>query len=76
MDIVTGQEFTQFSPNTLIATVFNAMLALRLGGEGVTAEMRQGYSLVRAVDGMHPLPLDRTLGECGVQSGEALAGRL
>ena len=75
MDIVTGQEFTQFSPNTLVATVFNAMLALRLG-EGMTAEMRQGYCLVRAVDGTHPLPLDRTLGECEVQSGEALAGRL
>lgn len=37
--------------------------------------MRSTFSLVRATDGNRPLPLEKTLGECGIQNGDMLASR-
>lgn len=71
-DIISGDVLTNLSLDTLIATVFDSFLMKQGDQERMN---RSEYSLVRATDGNNPLPLEKTLGECGIGDGEMLASR-
>ena len=69
-NIISGGILSNLSSDTLIATVFDSFLKMQ-GEKGL--KNRSAFSLVRATDGTHPLPLEKTLGECGIQDGDMLA---
>ena len=71
-NIITGDVLSNLSSDTLIATVFDSFLKMQ-GEKGL--KNRSTFSLVRATDGNRPLPLEKTLGECGIQNGDMLASR-
>lgn len=71
-NIITGDVLSNLSSDTLIATVFDSFLKMQ-GEKGL--KNRSSFSLVRATDGNRPLPLEKTLGECGIQNGDMLASR-
>ena len=69
-DVITGHTIPHLSSDTLVATVFDVFLKLQ-GDKAM--KNRSAFSLVRASDGTRPLPLEKTLSECGIQDGEKLA---
>ena len=66
INAMTGTTFKGFNPDTRLKAVLKQFLAK----EG--KQDSQDWALVRSLDFFNPLPLDKTLRECGIKDMEAL----
>ena len=70
VDGMTGTTLKGLSPNTPLKTVLKQLLTMK--NIPLTQETLQDWSLVRSLDLFNPLPLDKTLRDCGIKDMEAL----